>query len=213
MTAGRRIFFLLLLLAYWAQGSLRAQPAAYNFSLALEIDSMAAADLKWRQQLRHYERSGLGDTVIGNGLQRGLQATVSANNTALRGIFDRFGYPGLREIGASGSEHLWWLIQHADGDPALQRRALHLLREQYQRQNLSGRYYAYLQDRVLVNAGEPQWYGTQLVLNRDSSSFEPRPVADPAKINERRAALGLGTIEAYVELMNKKHREFLRPRE
>jgi hypothetical protein len=210
MTAGCRYRILLLLLGFLARGDVRAQPGAYNFVLALEIDSMAANDQKWRQQLQHFNRSRIGDTALENKLRRSLQETITNNTVALRLIFDRYGYPGIHEIGTAGTEHLWWLIQHADPDPVLQKRALALVREQHLKGNVPGLHYAFLQDRVLVNAGEKQWYGTQMVLNRDSTSFEPRPVIDPERLNERRAALGLGTIEEYVELVNRRHREMLR---
>jgi hypothetical protein len=206
-----RLYHLLFpLLGLFARAEAGAQPRAYNFALALEIDSMAAVDQKWRQQLQHFAHSHLADTALENHLRRSLEQTVSANTAALKLIFDHYGYPGVQEIGAAGTEHLWWLIQHADADPALQRRALMLMREQYLHQNISGQYYAFLQDRVLVNNGEKQWYGTQMLLNGDSTSFEPRPVLEPEKLNERRAALGLGPIEEYVQLLNKRHGELLR---
>ncbi|RZL04862.1 MAG: hypothetical protein EOP40_21295, partial [Rubrivivax sp.] len=110
-------------------------------------------------------------------------STHQARHAALRGLLDREGYPGLREVGPDACEHFWNLLQAADGDPALQRRALGLLKEQVARQNAPARHLAWLQDRVLVNGGQPQWYGTQVRLNADSTSFEPRPVEDPAQLD------------------------------
>jgi hypothetical protein len=212
MIPGRCYPILLLLLGLMARSQAHAQPGAYNYALAVEIDSMAALDQKWRLQLQHFTHSNIGDTALENRLRRSLEQTVQDNSMALRRIFDRYGYPGYREIGSSGTEHLWWLIQHADMDPNLQKRALALVREQQLRGNASPFHYAFLQDRVLVNAGEKQWYGTQMVLNSDSTSFEPRPVFEPARLNVRRTALGLGPIDEYIELMNRRHPELLRRR-
>lgn len=140
-------------------------------------------------------------------------STYQVRNAALRGILEREGYPGLQEVGAGACEHFWNLLQAADGDPALQRRALALLKEQVARQNAPGRHLAWLQDRVLINSGQPQRYGTQIRLNADSSSFEPRPVEDPTQLDTRRATLGLGPIAGYIELMNRRYAAYLRPKE
>jgi hypothetical protein len=65
--------------------------------------------------------------------------------------------------------------------------------------------YAYLVDRVKVNTGQLQVYGTQMRLNKDSTSFEPKPVIDPDKLNERRKSVDLSMIESYIEIMNERY--------
>lgn len=55
---------------------------------------------------------------------------------------------------------------------------------------------AYLQDRVLMYAGEKQIYGTQ--LHDDLSVY---PVEAEEQLNERRAAIGLPTMEEYIEMV------------
>jgi hypothetical protein len=40
-------------------------------------------------------------------------------------------------------------------------------------------------------------------LNKDSTSYEPLPLIDPEKINERRKGVGLTNIEEYINEMNK----------
>jgi hypothetical protein len=49
---------------------------------------------------------------------------------------------------------------------------------------------AYLEDRVRVNAGQPQLYGTQFTVT--DGQFGPRPIESPQRLDERRAAAGLG---------------------
>lgn len=65
--------------------------------------------------------------------------------------------------------------------------------------------YAYLVDRVKVNSGELQVYGTQFDLNAERSTHIPRPVVDPANLNVRREKMGLGTIESYMETANRRY--------
>lgn len=48
---------------------------------------------------------------------------------------------------------------------------------------------AYLEDRVRVNHGLPQLYGTQFY--KEGELFGPRPIEDIANLDARRAAAGL----------------------
>jgi len=59
------------------------------------------------------------------------------------------------------------------------------------------RHAAYLADRVAVNEGRPQPYGTQIaeVTNGDGV---PWPIAEPEQLDERRARMGLPPLAEYV---------------
>lgn len=194
---------MLLLLALAAGGPLAAR-AQYGTrpALARRIDSLWLADAA--------RATGAGRDAASR------TATITAErarNAVLRHILETEGYPGIRELGTESCTHLWNLLQHADNDPALQRLALGLLRRQVTLQNAPGSHLAWLQDRVLVNSGQPQWYGTQVRLNSDSSSFEPRPVENPELLDSRRATVGLPPMAEYIQLMNRRYAALLRARE
>ena len=53
------------------------------------------------------------------------------------------------------------MVQHADHDPEFQKRVLNLRRAEVEANNTDARDYAYLTDRVQINTGEEQIYGTQ----------------------------------------------------
>jgi hypothetical protein len=55
---------------------------------------------------------------------------------------------------------------------------------------------AYLTDRVLVNQGNPQIYGTQFYRDKNSR-LVPRPIWEAEKLDERRKKAGLGTFKLY----------------
>ena len=76
--------------------------------------------------------------------------------------------------------------------------------------NASFLYYAYLIDRVNINSREKQVYGTQMQLNSDSTSYEPKPVIEPEQLNRRRKEAGLVPIEAYIKTMNDRYRGTLK---
>lgn len=55
---------------------------------------------------------------------------------------------------------------------------------------------AYLTDRVAVNSGEPQVYGSQIRCH-DGVPTPATPLLEPDRIDETRASVGLGTLDAY----------------
>jgi hypothetical protein len=54
---------------------------------------------------------------------------------------------------------------------------------------------AYLEDRVQVQAGQPQLYGTQFTVT--GAEFGPCPIEDPKRLDQRRADMGLEPFEVY----------------
>ena len=88
--------------------------------------------------------------------------------------------------------------QHADHDPDQQRAFLHALRSaaaqgQASRAHLA--YLAYLEDRVQVNADQPQLYGTQFTVT--DGELGPSPIEDRERLDERRAEAGLEPFADY----------------
>ena len=63
-------------------------------------------------------------------------------------------------MGKDGSNAAWLLVQHADEDKPLQRLALQKLEAAVRKGEASKSNLAYLTDRVRVNAGQKQVYGT-----------------------------------------------------
>jgi len=123
---------------------------------------------------------------------------IDADNTAwLQQVIAEHGWPGLALAGEQGADEAWLLAQHADLAPAFQRQALELLKAAVAAGDAPPRHQAYLTDRVLVAAGEPQVYGTQYTDDGDGSNLRQQPVADPDRLDERRAAMGLEPSAAY----------------
>ena len=70
------------------------------------------------------------------------------------------------------------------------------------KKNADGGDYAYLTDRVLVNTGKKQLYGTQTRLNKETHKYVPLPIANEAKIDLRRTSVGLSVLAEYLKSMN-----------
>ena len=64
---------------------------------------------------------------------------------------------------------------------------------------------AYLTDRILIDEGKPQRYGTQ-GRALENGEIVPYPIEDEGHVNDRRTALGLNSIEEYFNEMNESYK-------
>lgn len=181
-----------------------APPANQTFDAELFqlIDSLAREDQKWREVSLTLKNSGNADSTQLAQAYEMMRRTDSLNHLVLVKIVDQYGFPDSDKLGMEGTKYFWLLVQHQNGQPDFQERVLKMMEIAVRQNKASGKDYAYLLDRVLRNTGKLQVYGTQMILNPAGTSFEPSPCIDPEHLNERRASVGLGTIEAYIEIMN-----------
>ena len=103
-------------------------------------------------------------------------------------------------VGGDGTRTAWLLVQHADHAVGFQRYCLTLLRHHNETGQVSRGDIAYLTDRVEVNEGKPQTYGTQFHIVEGVR--QPRPMHDPDNVDQRRKSMGLSTLKKYTEFMN-----------
>ena len=128
-----------------------------------------------------------------------LDATIRDNTAWLDGVIREWGWPGRSLVGDDGADAAWLLAQHSDHDLAFQRRCLDMLAVAADRGDASRSNLAYLTDRVLLKERGTQVYGTQFTSG--ASGPEPQPIEDPEGVDQRRAAMGLGPLAEYAELM------------
>jgi hypothetical protein len=191
------IFFLV----FWSF-SAGAQQKKFNQSLA---DSLA----KW---------AILDQTAAGQQIGRFKDMTTTqrahyndsvfvVNEQRLRFVIDKYGFPGYDLVGEKGSNNFWLMVQHCDKDISFQQRVLKAMKAELPKHNADPKNYAYLTDRVLLNTGRKQIYGTQLTYNLDSCQAIPKPLIDSLEVDKRRATVGLETIESYLNWMSTLHFE------
>lgn len=138
----------------------------------------------------------------------------SRNTERMKVIISEIGWPNTSKVGKEASHMAWLLAQHADHDPAFQRKCLELIKNEPS-VGMDLRDIGYLEDRVRVNTQNLQLYGTQFYTNEEGT-FGPRPIEDPEHLNERREAILLGPFEEYRDHMcevNKEYEEGQRKRD
>jgi hypothetical protein len=173
-------------------------------TLSSLLDSLKVEDQKWRHLIHKVTIKETDSISI---VSKGVRAVDSMNYLVIKPLFDKDGYPGYNKVGIKSSHNFWLLVQHADRHPDFQDSVLVRMKVEADKGNSSLQDYAYLLDRVLINTGQKQVYGTQMTLNSSKTSYECKPVIDPEKLNERRKQVGLSTLEVYIRIMNDNYLE------
>jgi hypothetical protein len=168
------------------------QPAATL--LRAEILARVASDQAVQREMM--ERAQNGQPIDAAATAR-RDSVFRSNLEWTRGVLAQHGWPGRRTVGEDGSHGVWLLLQHADQDLALQRTALQLLERAVAAGDASAKDFAYLTDRVRVAEGRLQLFGTQLDYDSKGCAAS-KPVEDPARLDQRRAAVGLEPIREYI---------------
>lgn len=128
------------------------------------------------------------------------------NTIALKKMIKKYGWPDIPLVGKKASQGAWLIAQHADKDLKFQRLCLKLITEKLKEQKVDPQNFAYLTDRVLVNSGKKQIYGTQFYFNKITKKFGPRPIKDKKDLFKRRRKMKLGSFVAYYKLLLKRYR-------
>jgi hypothetical protein len=164
-----------------------------------EAKALRATDAVLRDELlahaaeNHKVRQAVFASNLRGEAARKLLEEVDARNAAwLAEVVARKGWPDDATVGPRASFAAWLLVQSANHDVAFQARMLPLLEQAVARGESSASGLAHLTDRVLVNQGKPQRYGTQLQVV--DGAVVPKALEDPAGVDARRAGVGLGPL-------------------
>jgi len=130
----------------------------------------------------------------------GVREADGENLPWLKEVVAEHGWPGASLVGADGAHAAWLLAQHADADPAFQRRCLDLMTAAVEAGEATVRELAYLTDRVLLAEKQPQVYGTQ--VTRRDGQIVPLDLRDPDGLDARRSAVGLEPFAEYARLFD-----------
>lgn len=108
----------------------------------------------------------------------------------LRALIQQHGWPTASLVGEDGARAAWVVVQHADDDVPFQRQSLTSMESAAAAGEADRRLVACLTDRVRVNSGQPQLFGTQ-------GNGGARSPEDKVAIDARRRSLGLPTLDEY----------------
>lgn len=187
--------------------------AFYFLHVALENDSSLEAlydpsflslidDPRWEgiedAQIRKYEAAN--GSIKNEAFARDLFRMITKDQGFmyqgnLKKLLDIYGWPtatAVTEVAAAGAA---LIINHSDHATRLH--YFPLLEEAFQKGEAQPLRYAKMRDRLLVEEGGEQCYGTQ--WHFEGSQKIPWPIEDPEHVDRRRAEIGLGPLKVYLK--------------
>jgi len=130
----------------------------------------------------------------------------SLNLIKVKEIIEKYGYPGKTLVGDTTNKTAWLVIQHSKEIE----KYFPLIKKAGERNELPMDCVAMMEDRMLMDRGVEQIYGSQgngkIKKNKETGEYEwvmfIWPIKEPEKVNERRKAIGFKTtIEEYSKIL------------
>jgi hypothetical protein len=170
--------------------------AGYNMPLVKQLDSIYRDDQSDRLKLDSVNKKFGYNSKEMDALQYSMGQKDSINVIKVKAILDNYGWLGANEVGRRGNLCLFIVIQHADQED--QKKYLPMMREAVKGGKAEPANLALLEDRVALEDGKKQIYGSQIAMDTKTSKYYINPIEDESNVNNRRAAVGLEPLEYYV---------------
>lgn len=121
------------------------------------------------------------------------------NTEALEFLLKKCGFPNLQNAGEDGMQTVWSLLQNVP----VETRSVYFPRviEASKNGDLERQDVALMQDKMLMDYGKPQLYGSQ-VLRDDSGNFTLYNLDKPAQVDARREIMGMTPLKEYLNHFN-----------
>jgi hypothetical protein len=135
------------------------------------------------------------DTATVNEIWKKLKPEDAANLKQLEAIMNRIGWPTATKVGKRGANTAFLIIDHSPRE--IMEKYFPLLESAAKKGEASLSDYAVMQDRILVNRGKKQIYGTQKYWDEKQNKFVFFPIEDEKNVNARRKEVGLDPLPEF----------------
>jgi hypothetical protein len=108
---------------------------------------------------------------------------------------EKCGMPTLAEVSNKQLGAIWLVLQHSI-HPKYTKKYFPYIEEAVKNGDLKKEQYALMKDRILMNEGKPQIYGSQI---KKEKLYK---LAEPEKVNSRRKEMNMEPIEDYLNYFN-----------
>lgn len=130
--------------------------------------------------------------------QTELYKKLKAENEAfVTQLLDARGFLNQDVVGGLGVTCQFLVIQHSD--KAKRQKYLPMFKEAAAKGDLPFSSYATMQDRVDIENGRKQKYGSQIVIDPETKMVYVRPVENPEKLEKTRQEAGLQPMDDYLK--------------
>jgi len=113
------------------------------------------------------------------------------NQELIISIIEKCGMPTLNEVNQEQMDAIWLGLQHTENKYRV--KYFPLIEKAVKNGDLSKEQYALMKDRILMDEGKPQVFGSQI---KNGKLYD---LEEPETVNERRQEMGLEPIEDYLK--------------
>lgn len=167
-------------------------------SLRAELLQIHADDQKYRLELEEIRKT---KPIDGAARTKKLWEKIAATDAEclkrVKGILAEHSWLGLEQVGKEASVTSFFVIQHTD--IATQQEYLPMIRQAVKDKKLQANLLPLLEDRVAIQTGHKQVYGTQIGSSSKMIGYYVSPLEDPDNVDKRRAEVGLEPLAEYVK--------------
>lgn len=117
------------------------------------------------------------------------------NEEMLLKLLDKYGWPTASEVTEYAAAGAALIINHSNYE--VRAKYFPLLEQAFKKGEAQALRYAKMRDRILVEEGKEQLYGTQIKF--ENLKRELYPIKDPEFVDKRRAEIGLGPLKPYLK--------------
>ena len=119
------------------------------------------------------------------------------NQELVISIIEKCGMPTLKEVDQKQMDAIWLGLQHSTKE--IRKKYFPQIEKAVKNGDLSKSQYALMKDRMLMDEGKPQIYGSQI---KNGKLYK---LESPEIVNERRKEMEMGPIEEYLKNFNIKY--------
>jgi hypothetical protein len=172
---------------------IKTKKSKYNNDVRLKLLDVQSKDQSIRfiyQELK--EKYPYDNDLVKSAGEKMKKIDIESADAVAK-IIDKYGWLGKDKIGKQANETLFLGIQHID-DLVVQSKYLPVVKDAVKKGDAEPWHLAFLTDRILMNQGKKQVYGTQKILTKNPETSYIIPLENPEKVDELRKEIGLDSL-------------------
>lgn len=169
----------------------------------MDLEKISQTILRLKEKDDKLRAKLLENGTLSNGYNQEMKAIHNGNAKELNRIIDIIGFPTSEKVGEEASNAAWLIIQHSIGQPDFMKKCAALMEIEVENGQADKINFAYLIDRIAIFEGNPQLFGTQFDWD-ENGEMSPADIDVYDKINERRKAIGLNTLDEQIKVMRER---------
>lgn len=172
----------------------------FSHPCAKILDNIYITDQFYRQKIDNILKAYGSGSEEYISTWRKINTNDSHNVNIVRQILDKYGWLGKNEIGVDRNQTIFLVLMHSHVD--IQKQYLPLMRKAVKEKKAQAEDLAYLEDRIKINSGLKQIYGTQFGYDEKTSKYFCLPIEDSTNVDRRRQLISLPPLLEYINKFN-----------